>query len=61
VLSGCHQEIDIPNPRELNVRIPSGNERGTNQKWLPGGKLPDGKNEAIINNIPKGKYIEKDL
>lgn len=53
--------IDVPHPKELNVRIPSGNERGANPNWLPGGKLPNGNSEAVINNIPKGKYIEKDL
>jgi hypothetical protein len=49
--------IDIPNPRELNLRMPSGNEAGTNDLWIPGGRLPAGQFEAIVNSIPKGKYV----
>ena len=50
--------INISKPRELNLRIPSGNESGANNLWLPGGKLPKGYNEAVINQIPAGKYTE---
>ena len=53
--------IDISNPRELNTRIPSGNERGANELRLPGGRLPKGDVEAVVNNIPKDKYIEREL
>ncbi|MBD2752783.1 hypothetical protein [Spirosoma validum] len=53
--------IDIPNPEELHVRIPSGNEMGANNLWLPGGKLPTGYSEAVVDRIPKGKYVESDL
>jgi hypothetical protein len=41
--------IDIPSPDKLGLRIPSGNEAGANQFWLPGGKLPDGNLEAVID------------
>lgn len=41
--------IDIPNPKELGLRIPSGNEAGASDAWLPGGKLPNGNFEAIID------------
>lgn len=34
---------------ELNMRIPSGNEAGANAQWLPGGVLPSGANEAVID------------
>ena len=34
---------------ELNIRIPSGNEAGANAQWLPGGILPSGANEAVID------------
>lgn len=34
---------------ELNMRIPSGNEAGANTQWLPGGVLPSGANEAVID------------
>ncbi|GAB4023619.1 hypothetical protein [Spirosoma koreense] len=53
--------IDIPDPVELHVRLPSGNEMGANALWLPGGKLPTGYSEAVVDRIPKGKYIETDL
>ncbi|WP_419765268.1 MAG: DUF637 domain-containing protein [Arcobacter sp.] len=50
--------IDIPQPKELNIRIPSGNEAGVNNLWIPGGKLPSGKLEAVIDvgNISKSQY-----
>ncbi|XZZ61657.1 hypothetical protein ACJJIF_19525 [Microbulbifer sp. SSSA002] len=41
--------VDIPKPRELNLRIPSGNEAGANDLWIPGGRLPDGALEAVID------------
>ncbi|WP_240056243.1 hypothetical protein [Pseudomonas silesiensis] len=41
--------IDIPTPDKLGLRIPSGNETGAKQFWLPGGKLPDGNFEAVID------------
>ncbi|WP_244160357.1 DUF6861 domain-containing protein [Pseudomonas graminis] len=41
--------IDIPSPNELGLRIPSGNEAGANEFWLPGGKLPAGNLEAVID------------
>lgn len=47
--SNTLMRVDIPGPRDLNIRIPSGNEAGANEKWLPGGKLPDGNNEAVID------------
>lgn len=53
--------ISIPNPKELNVRVPSGNEMGANNLWLPGGQLPTGYSEAVVNKIPKGKYTETPL
>ncbi|MEY3210898.1 MAG: hypothetical protein RIT28_1379, partial [Pseudomonadota bacterium] len=50
--------IDIPAPETLNVRMPSGNEDGANPLWIPGGKLPTGYNEAVVNNILSGDYVE---
>lgn len=41
--------VDIPAPKDLNLRIPSGNEAGANEFWLPGGKLPNGNSEAVID------------
>ncbi len=50
--------IDIANPRELNLRIPSGNEAGANEFWIPGGKLPTGNLEAVIDagGLPDTRY-----
>jgi filamentous hemagglutinin len=53
--------VDVPDPRSLNLRMPSGNEAGTNSLWIPGGKLPTGRLEAIVNQIPEGQYIERSL
>ena len=41
--------VDIAEPRSLGLRIPSGNEAGANEFWMPGGKLPDGNTEAVID------------
>jgi len=41
--------LDVSNPRDFNLRVPSGNEAGANDLWLPAGKLPTGGNEAIID------------
>lgn len=41
--------VDFDNPRDLDLRIPSGNEAGANDLWIPGGKLPDGGSEAVID------------
>jgi hypothetical protein len=51
--------IDIQRPRRLHIRIPSGNETGANELWIPGGKLPNGYSESVIDPIPQGKYTEK--
>ena len=48
--------IDIPKPKKLRLRMPSGNEVGANVLWLPGGLLPTGYKEAVIDRIPKGRY-----
>jgi hypothetical protein len=53
--------IDIPNPRALDLRMPSGNEMGANNLWIPGGRLPTGQLEAVVNAIPKGQYTENAL
>lgn len=46
--------IDISNPRGL--RMPSGNERGVNDYWLPGGYTSGGIPEAIVDPAPSGTY-----
>lgn len=50
--------IDIEDPRSLNLRVPNGREDGANPLWMPGGKLPGGGAEAVIDQIPKGSYNE---
>ncbi|MEQ5840473.1 hypothetical protein N0A02_13660 [Paraburkholderia acidicola] len=51
--------IDIPNPQELNLRMPSGNEAGANSQWISGGYLPDGNVEAVIDagGIPNARFV----
>jgi hypothetical protein len=41
--------VDFPRPKDLNLRLPSGNEAGASELWLPGGKLPTGASEAVID------------
>ncbi len=41
--------VNFDDPRALGLRIPSGNEAGANSLWIPGGKLPTGLNEAVID------------
>lgn len=55
--------IDIAAPNELGLRIPSGNEAGANEFWLPGGKLPNGNFETIIDasNISADRFITTPL
>lgn len=55
--------IDIPEPGDHNLRMPSGNEAGANDQWLPGGLLPDGMPEAVIDGgeIPPDGYRVTDL
>jgi filamentous hemagglutinin len=53
--------IDIPDPRSLSLRLPDGNESGANDLWVPGGKLPTGQLEAVVNQIPTGSYTETSL
>lgn len=51
-------KIGIPKPKSANLRIPSGNEAGANKLWIPGGKLPNGNLEAVIDvgNLAPTKY-----
>lgn len=52
--------IDVPNPHAVNARMPSGNEDGANKWWLPGGTLPGGLSEVVIDagNLGPGDYTE---
>lgn len=44
--------IDIIDLSQLNLRIPSGNELGVNEFWIPGGFTSGGIPEAIVDQIP---------
>jgi filamentous hemagglutinin len=47
--------IDITSP--IGLRMPSGNEMGANNMWLPGGLSSGGVPEATINPVKAGSYI----
>ncbi len=47
--SGQLVRVDVPSPKQLGLRIPSGNEAGANELWIPGGKLPNGNLEAVVD------------
>ena len=55
--------VDIADPRDYNLRVPSGNEAGANDRWLPGGYLPEGMPEAVIDggDVPLDDYIVTEL
>ncbi len=44
--------IDIDDLEGLNLRMPSGNEVGANNHWIPGGKTDGGIPEAVTDLIP---------
>jgi hypothetical protein len=50
--------VDIPDPESHGLRMPSGNEAGANDQWLPGGFLPRGMPEAVIDGgeVPSDGY-----
>ena len=47
--------IDVNNVEDLNLRIPSGNEAGANNHWIPGGITDGGVPEAVSDLIPNNK------
>ena len=52
------QRLDFAMPRDLNLRVPRGTEAGANPYWMPGGYLPSGQLEAVIDlgGIKPGAY-----
>jgi hypothetical protein len=48
--------IDVQNPENLNLRMALGNEGGANKLWEPGGFVPGGSPEAVVDQIPAGSY-----
>lgn len=55
--------VDVPDPGDYHLRVPSGNEAGTNDQWIPGGFLPQGMPEAIIDGaeVPPDDLLITDL
>lgn len=51
--------IDIANPTGL--RVPSGNEKGANPKWIPGGYTSGGIAEIIIDSPGPGQYTVRPI
>ncbi|MFY9307573.1 MAG: hypothetical protein WAQ28_00850 [Bacteroidia bacterium] len=49
--------IDINNPSGL--RMPSGNEPGANEFWIPGGKTSGGIFEVTVDQIQPGSYTKQ--
>ncbi len=61
---GSLLRVDFKFSSEHKPHMPSGNEYGTNEKWMPGGKLPNGDLEVIIRTksmIKDKDYIVIDL
>ena len=40
----------------LNLRMATGNEKGTNDLWRPGGYTINGMMEAVVDRVPTGQY-----
>lgn len=55
--------VDVAEPKNFDLRIPSGNEAGANDQWIPGGFLPTGMPEAVIDgaDVPAGDLTVTDL
>ncbi|MCB2377404.1 DUF6531 domain-containing protein [Hymenobacter sp. BT635] len=51
--------VDIQNPEKFNLRMPNGNEGGANELWEPGGFVPGGSPEAVVDPIPASSIITK--
>ena len=45
-------KVTVRQTQELGLRMANGREAGSSKDWLPGGKLPNGNPEAVINRIP---------
>jgi YD repeat-containing protein len=53
--------IDVPDISAQRLRLGTGNESGANPLWLPGGRLPTGYPEAVVDPIRMGSYTETAL
>lgn len=50
--------VDVPAPGSHGLRMPSGNEAGANDQWIPGGILPGGFSEGVVDagDLRPGQY-----
>ena len=51
--------IDVKSPMDLNARVPSGNEMGANDHFVPGGYTDGGAPECVTDNIPNDDTYRK--
>ena len=49
--------VDIPNPEDYNLRLPTANMSGANEKFELGGKTSGGIPEGVIDQVPKINVI----
>lgn len=56
--------VDVQDPGDFGLRMPSGREAGANEFWIPGGHLPSGSSEAVIDGgrVPADRFtVSEDL
>lgn len=55
--------VDVADPGSYSLRIPSGNEAGASEQWIPGGLLPKGMPEAVIDGgaVPRDGYSVSEM
>lgn len=53
-LGNSPYKIDINEPKGL--RVPSGNEPGANERWVPGGRTSGGMWEGVVDKIDQNGY-----
>lgn len=51
--------VDVNEPLEHNARMPSGNEMGANDHFVPGGYTDGGAPECVTNQIPNNDECRK--
>ncbi len=47
--------IDVDDPKNYKLRMPTGNEPGVNDSWTPGGHYPNEYYQAVISRVPKSE------
>lgn len=54
----------VNNPKKYNISLPSGNEMGANNNWIPGGYTSGGIPEAVVydlDNTPEEVYFSEPI